>query len=86
MQIPNEMPKTLIPSQGQQKLWKEKIKKQTKKWSNCTLVMLDHKPHRSQLKNKMLKNKRNDKSKVNDVSVIGKRKENIRKENAHKIA
>ncbi len=48
--------------------------------------MLDHKPHRSQFKNKMLKNKRNDKSKVNDVSVISKKKENIRKENIHRIA
>jgi hypothetical protein len=48
--------------------------------------MLDHKPHRSQLKNKMLKNKRNDKSKVNDVSVIDKRKENIRRGNVHKIS
>jgi hypothetical protein len=41
-------------------------------------VGLDHEPHGNQLRNKMIKNKMNNKNQVNDVNVIHKGKENTR--------
>ncbi len=44
---------------------------------------LNFKPYRSQLKDKMVKNKKNNKGWANDVNVINKGKENTKGKNAH---
>jgi hypothetical protein len=44
---------------------------------------LDHEPHKNQLKNKMVKNKTNNKNKTNDVNVVNKGRENTKGKNPH---
>jgi hypothetical protein len=47
-------------------------------------VGLENKSHKSQLRNKMFKNKMNDRIRANDVNVINKGRENIRGKIVHK--
>ncbi len=51
---------------------KKETKRQTKKWPSRTLVRLDHKPHKLQLQNKMVKNKMNNRGQTNDVNFTQK--------------
>jgi hypothetical protein len=52
---------------------------------NQTFAKVNHKPHKNQLRNKMVKGKMNNKSQANDVSVICQRKEKFTKgKNRHR--
>jgi len=69
------MPKILILFEGQPKsMGGEKPKGKSKDNQAKTLTRLDHKPHRSSLKNKMFNNKMNNKGHANDVGVVNERK------------
>jgi hypothetical protein len=56
---------------------RKKTKRHIKKQPSQTLVGVDHKPHKNQLKNKMIKQKMNDKSQANNVNFISKGNEKI---------
>jgi hypothetical protein len=64
---------------------KKESKKQTKRQPNHAFARLNQKPHKSQMKNKMLKKKRNNRSMANDVNDI-KRKENTRGINLYRTS
>jgi hypothetical protein len=64
---------------------KKESKKQTKRQPNHAFARLNQKPHKSQMKNKMFKNKRNNRSMANDVNDI-KGKENTRGKNLHRTS
>jgi hypothetical protein len=71
---PNKRPKTLITFKGQQSK-KGKIERQAKRRPSRTLVGLDQRPFKSQLRNKMVKIKKNNKN------MLNKKRENIRGKN-----
>lgn len=71
---PNKRPKTLITFKGQQSK-KRKVKRQAKRRPSKALVGLDQRPYKSQLRNKMVKIKKNDKN------MLNKKRENIRGKN-----
>ncbi len=65
------MPKTLMPSDGQQKMaGGEKLGSKLKGNQVEHLLGLDQKPHKNQLRNKMVKGKMNDRGWANDVSIV----------------
>jgi hypothetical protein len=53
-------PKPLCCLMGKKNDGGKKIQRWTRKWPSWTLVGLYHKPHRNQLRNKMVKSKMND--------------------------
>ncbi len=60
--------------------------RQTKRWPNHAFVGFDHKFHKIQLINEMIKNKRNDRGMVNDVNVISQIRENTKEKNPCKTS
>ncbi len=62
---------------------RRKVEKKPRKQPSWTFAELDHEPHKNQLKNKMVKNKTNNKNKTNDVNVVNKGRENTKGKNPH---
>lgn len=77
-------PKILMPSSMKQNQWEERNQGANQKATKPKILGLNHKPHKSELKNKMIKNKMNDKGRTNDVSGVCKWRENTRGKNPYR--